>query len=115
MIWTFSRLAVLAAVFLMRFFRALRRSWVHDGDVLERIRDEGGEERERPRLSRLFGPLSERERIRRLYYKTVRRHIRRGLMVGRADTTGRICEKIGRREDIGRLTELYDEARYGDE
>ena len=52
-------------------------------------------------------------RIRRLYYKKVRRHIRRGAEITSSDTANEICEKLRTREDIDTLTEKYNHARYG--
>jgi hypothetical protein len=64
-------------------------------------------------LGRRLLPQTEAEKVRRAYFRKVRRHIRRGAGVLRSDTTGEIAEKILPQEDIGELTERYDRARYG--
>lgn len=55
---------------------------------------------------------SEEERIRRKYYRKVRRHIRKGVEVHPADTTGEIADRLREREDVDELTGKYDRARY---
>ena len=54
----------------------------------------------------------ESARIRKTYYKKVRRHMRRGIDISKADTTGEIEQKIKPTEDISELTETYNKARY---
>jgi hypothetical protein len=63
-------------------------------------------------LGRRLLPKTEAERIRRAYFKKVRRHIKRGAGVLPADTAGEIAAKILPEEDIGDLTSLYNRARY---
>ena len=65
-------------------------------------------------LLRRFSPKTEAERIRQLYYKKVRWHIKRGAEIKGVDTTREIAAKIQPAEDIGELTALYEGARYGD-
>ena len=66
-------------------------------------------------LLRRLSPRSEAERIRRMYFKKVRRHIKRGsAVILRSDTTGEIADKLRPAEDIDDLTAQYDRVRYGD-
>ena len=65
-------------------------------------------------LLRRLSPKSESEKIRRIYYKKVRRHIKRGADIKRVDTTGVIAEKLRPAENIDELTAQYERARYGD-
>jgi hypothetical protein len=62
-------------------------------------------------LNRL-APKTEAEKIRRAYYKKVRRHIRQGAAVAQQDTAREIASKIRPRENIDDLTSLYERARY---
>lgn len=55
---------------------------------------------------------SEEDRIRRTYYRKVRRHIRKGVEVHPADTTGEIAEHLKERENVEELTQKYNKARY---
>jgi len=63
-------------------------------------------------ILRRLAPKTEAEKVRRLYFKKVRRHIRRGTAVGRSETTGEIADKLRPAENIDELTALYDRARY---
>ena len=64
---------------------------------------------------RRFSPKSEADRVRRMYYKKVRRHIKRGsAAIRRIDTTGEIADKLRPVENIDELTVQYDRVRYGD-
>jgi hypothetical protein len=108
-------LVLYAAYRLYKRFYASRST---DGDVREYI----GPEIDRDRLQDLWRGVrsrlpvfgrSEEEKIRRQYFRRVRRHIRKGVAVAKADTTGQIEGKIRPSEDITALTEQYDRARYG--
>jgi hypothetical protein len=111
--------AVLLIIYAVyRLYKRFYASRSTDGDVREYI----GPEMDRDRLqdlwrgfrSRLPGfGRSEEEKIRRQYFRRVRRHIRKGVAVGKADTTGQIEGKIRPSEDIAALTEQYNRARYG--
>ena len=65
-------------------------------------------------LLRKLSPKSESERIRRMYYKKVRRHIKKGAAIRRVDTTGEIADKLRPAENIDDLTALYERARYSE-
>lgn len=65
-------------------------------------------------LLRRLSPRSESERIRRLYFKKVRWHIRHGAEIQRADTAGQIAAKLRPAENIDELTAQYERARYSD-
>ena len=65
-------------------------------------------------LLRRLGPKTEAEKIRQMYYKKVRWHIKRGAEIKSVDTTREIAEKLQPAEDIGELTALYEGARYGE-
>ncbi|MDR3121296.1 MAG: hypothetical protein LBU58_08200 [Clostridiales bacterium] len=100
-----------------RFYAARGESGADaaDGDVREYI---GPKRPEKPvaaalrAFARRFAPKSEAERVRHLYFRKVRRHLRRGVAIRRADTTGEIAQKILPAEDLGALTKRYDQARY---
>jgi len=66
-------------------------------------------------LLRRLSPKTEEEKIRRMYFKKVRWHIKRGAEVKPADTAQEIAVKLRPAEDIGELTSLYERARYGSE
>ena len=63
-------------------------------------------------LLRRLSPKSEAERVRRLYYKKVRRHIKKGAAVRQTDTTGEIAATLRPIENIDGLTSQYERARY---
>jgi hypothetical protein len=65
-------------------------------------------------LLRRLSPKTENEKIRRMYYKKVYRHIKRGAAIQQTDTTGEIADKLRPAEDIDDLTRLYEKARYSD-
>ena len=67
----------------------------------------------RPGTPRLFAaPPS--QRIRRLFYKKVRKHMKSGLKVERHQTAREIAALIKKTEDIDELAALYERARYYD-
>jgi hypothetical protein len=117
-------LAVVAALLIFGAARGLRTLYTHlnrkkqwDGEQREYIGPEirfesiwGKISRARRRLP-AFGE-SEEERVRRRYYKKIRRHIRRGIEVRPADTAGDIERRLREKEDVGALTGLYNRARY---
>ncbi|MDR1062217.1 MAG: hypothetical protein LBL83_13650 [Clostridiales bacterium] len=115
-----------AAAFALAYgcYRLHRRFYgarYSDGDLREYIGPARGAAagRARARARAVLGslalrllPKTEAERIRRAYFKKVRRHIKRGAGVLPADTAGEIAAKILPNEDIGALTALYNRARY---
>jgi hypothetical protein len=111
--------AVLLVIYAVyRLYKRFYASRSTDGDVREYI----GPEMDRDRLQDLWRGFrsrlpsfgrSEEEKIRRQYFRRVRRHIRKGVAVEKADTTGQIEGKIRPSEDIAALTEQYNHARYG--
>jgi len=51
--------------------------------------------------------------LRRTYIRKVRSHIKHGVAIMPYDTPDKIANKIYHREDIGDLTDKYEEVRYG--
>lgn len=59
--------------------------------------------------------LPHQAKIRRMFYKKVRQHLKKGLTLHPRSTSSSLAEEIGRTEDIGELERLYRQARYGGE
>ncbi|MDR2933389.1 MAG: DUF4129 domain-containing protein [Oscillospiraceae bacterium] len=102
-----------------RIYKRYRSARNQDSDIREyigpAIRLENIGETWRSLRYRLpqFGS-GEREKVRRLYFRKIRRHIRRGIKIRPADTAGEIAGKVRTEEDIGALTDTYNRARYSD-
>jgi len=65
------------------------------------------------RLRMPYFGKSESERIRRMYYKKVRKYISKGTEVKLSDTAGEIAGKIVSDNEMPQLTVKYNIARYG--
>ena len=52
------------------------------------------------------------QRIRRLFYRKVRKHMKAGLAVEASQTAREIAAEINKKENIDELTTLYENARY---
>lgn len=105
-------LVIWAVIHLLRRFSGARG--VGDGDQREFLKpsmEKQAAKRQplwRPRFG--SGPQA---RVRRAYYRAVRRQIRRGARVTQAQTTGEIQQALAGTEGLPELTQLYNEARYG--
>jgi hypothetical protein len=102
---------------IYRFYRKFHITRREDGDLREYLGPEPIFENISASLRSFFDHLpfsrkSDRERVRREYYQTIKKHIRRGVPVQASDTTGQIQEKLLSAEDIAELTGRYDRARY---
>lgn len=103
---------------LRKLYKRFYASKAKDGDVREYIGPELQIEALKASWHGLLGRLprfgrSESERIRKIYYKRVNRHIWQGAQVSKADTTGDIRRKLAEADDLTELTDSYNNARYG--
>ena len=117
--------AGIAAALAYAAYRFYRRFLATRGSSEKNIEDDDTSEYIGPKLAarpvaeaiagllRRLGPKTEKEKIRRAYFKKVRRHIQRGAAVRQSDTAGEIAVIIRPLEDIDDLTSLYEGARYG--
>ena len=124
-IWLISALVILAVVLLVvyalyRLYRQFYNSKPLNGDEREsllpdlRLEDLPGFLRSLRRGPH-FG-RSERQQIRRQYYRKVQRLIRKGAQVRATDTAWEIAGKVGAQDgDIPALTAAYNTARYSRE
>ena len=76
--------------------------------------DENVAQRIAARLSDLLpgGGFAPANRIRRQFYKKVKKHIKNGAEVAASDTAKEIAVKLKPREDIDAITAAYERARY---
>lgn len=97
-------------------FYAQRNS---DGDVKEFVAPETFKDRSSAvKFFRRFLPTWSNDnagKARKLFYKKITAHVKRGASVKRNDTPDEIAEKIKSREDISLLANIYDKARYSNE
>ncbi|MFV0401375.1 MAG: hypothetical protein ACK5LX_12270 [Oscillospiraceae bacterium] len=103
---------------LRKLYKRFYASKAKDGDVREYIGPELQIEALKASWRSLLGRLprfgrSESERIRKIYYKRVNRHIWQGARVAKSDTTGDIRRKLAEADDLTELTDSYNDARYG--
>ena len=125
-IWLILTLVVLAflALILYALYRLYRRFYdtrgLADGDEREsllpelQIMDLPGFFR-RLRRGPVFGK-SERQQIRKQYYRKIQRHIRKGIVVRRTDTPWEIADKLSAVDgEVSALTARYNQARYSRE
>ena len=63
------------------------------------------------KLAPVFG-FSPEQRVRRQFYKKVKKHMKTGLKVQNSDTAKEIAAMINKKENIDELTKLYEKARY---
>lgn len=117
LIWALLILVVTAAVGAVVYiiFSSLYKSFKlknNDGDIEEKLERQTGTVTHvlRKTFSHDFGEDSEERRVRRLYYKTVKRQ--KNLTLKNTDTTRDILKKSS--VDMTVLTQEYESVRYGD-
>lgn len=108
--------AVMAAAgLLVNLLRYRRTEAGTQRQSLFSLQDTTGRVRDRiahSRLRTLFTGTSNNGRIRRLYFRFIRRRIRGGLPVAASDTPADILRKLETRPDLRDMTSLYEKARY---
>jgi len=90
-----------------------RRRGRTTGDEFTRLTAEDNASFQPPRPPVLRWGVTNRERIRRMFYAKVKRYgARKRFKLSNADTSGDMSEKIREMEDISELRAVYDKARY---
>lgn len=98
---------------IWQYLRIFREGEEENGDLVEELRDVEEQEERLPAF-REREPLSERERIRRMYRKTIRRYRKERPKVSETPLEIEQAAGIDRLEEIQRLHRQYEEARYGE-
>ena len=97
-----------------KFYKAFYAKSAEHADVKEFIAPEAVYENIAARFGNMFNIFSTppAQKIRRLFYKKVKKHMKNGLIVKNDQTARDIAFEINKKENIDELTGLYEEARY---
>lgn len=111
-------LAAFLLYLLYQFFKTYMHKGKRENDIVEKISPTISEtDKKTQKRFSLFRVRNNNERVRRIYRKKILTYHGSDITVNPSDTPVRICEKIRQKtaDDISKLTEFYEKARYGNE